>query len=174
MTKPLHQGSPRQGRKTAPGYKNSGAAEVRPDSDVCNCTVLRKAARRVSILYDRALGPSGLRITQYAILAELGRSSPMTITELANAMVMDRNGLGHNLRPLEREGLVKTEIGRDRRSRVIVMTKTGMARLAAAKKLWRQGQERFGVVLGAKRVRALLPLLIATAGADYGDLATAR
>jgi hypothetical protein len=43
--------------------------------------------RRVSIPYDRALGPSGLRITQYAILAELGRTNPMTITELANAMV---------------------------------------------------------------------------------------
>jgi DNA-binding MarR family transcriptional regulator len=174
MTKRLHQGSPRQRSKTAPGYKNSSAADVRPDTDVCNCTVLRKAARRVSILYDRALGPSGLRITQYAILAELGRSGPMTITELANAMVMDRNGLGHNLRPLEREGLVKTEIGRDRRSRVIVMTKTGMARLADAKKLWEQGQGRFRAVLGAQKVQALLPLLIAAAGADYGDLTTAR
>jgi len=174
MTKRLHQGSLRQSRKTAPRYKHSRAADVRPDSDVCNCTVLRKAARRVSVLYDRALGPSGLRITQYAILAELGRSSPMTITELANAMVMDRNGLGHNLRPLEREGLVKTEVGCDRRSRVIVMTKTGMARLADAKKLWEQGQERFGAVLGAKKIRALLPLLIAVADADYGDPATAR
>jgi DNA-binding MarR family transcriptional regulator len=171
MTTRLQRGLPDQRRRSAPEYKNSGAASARPDSDVCNCTVLRKAARRVSILYDRALGPSGLRITQYAILAELGRSSPMTITELANAMVMDRNGLGHNLRPLEREGLVKTEIGRDRRSRMIVLTKMGMVRLADAKKLWRQGQERFRTVLGTEKVLALLPLLIAAAGADYGDLA---
>src|SRR5947209_371880 len=33
----------------------------------CNCTALRKASRRVSQLYDEALAPCGLRVTQLAI-----------------------------------------------------------------------------------------------------------
>ncbi|HUA77667.1 MAG TPA: MarR family winged helix-turn-helix transcriptional regulator [Acetobacteraceae bacterium] len=137
--------------------------------ELCNCTVLRKAARRVSFLYDRALAPSGLRITQYAILAELGRSGPMTITDLARAMVMERNGLGHNLRPLEREGLIRMEVGQDRRSRVIVVTEKGHTRLAEARPLWRQGQERFAAVFGPDQARTLRSLLVAATAAEYSD-----
>ena len=42
----------------------------------CNCTALRKASRRISQLYDTALAPSGLKTTQRAILAQIGRSEP--------------------------------------------------------------------------------------------------
>lgn len=149
-----------------PNLANTPAGE-----EVCNCTVLRKAARRVSGLYDNALAPSGLRITQYAILAELGRTGPMTITELAHAMVMERNGLGHNIRPLEREGLVRMEIGHDRRSRVIIVTETGHARLAEARPLWKRGQEQFTTVFGADQAQALRFLLTAAAAAEYGESA---
>jgi DNA-binding MarR family transcriptional regulator len=144
------------------------------DEGVCHCTVLRKAARRVSMLYDHALDSSGLRITQYAILAELGRSAPITITELANAMVMDRNGLGHNLRPLERDGLVRMEPGRDRRSRVIVMTETGRQRLAKAQPLWRRAQKQFAMAFEAEEIHALRALLSAAVAADYGDATANR
>jgi DNA-binding MarR family transcriptional regulator len=147
------------------------APSAATQDEICNCTALRKAARHVSGLYDKVLAPSGLRVTQYAILSELGRSGPMTITELAQAMVMERNGLGHNLRPLEREGLVEMQVGADRRSRVILLTRRGQSRLAEARPLWRQGQERFGSVFGTDRVRALQSLLIAATVAEYGDLA---
>jgi DNA-binding MarR family transcriptional regulator len=126
------------------------------------------------MLYDHALDSSGLRITQYAILAELGRSAPMTITELANAMVMDRNGLGHNLRPLERDELLRMEPGRDRRSRVIVMTEAGRHRLANARPLWRRAQKQFAMAFGAEDIDALRALLSAAVAADYGDATANR
>lgn len=170
----------RSGRRTA-GRGNAVARneeDRRPSGlnsvvrdEICNCTALRKAARHVSGLYDQALAPSGLRVTQYAILAELGRSGPMTITELARAMVMERNGLGHNLRPLEREGLVGMEVGSDRRSRVIRLTKSGHARLTNAEPLWQRAQERFRSVFGSDQAQALRSLLGAATAAEYGDLA---
>ena len=67
----------------------------------CFATAARKASRRLSQFYDEALEPSGLRSTQYAILAELARSGePPTLAELASALVSDRSAVGHNLRPL--------------------------------------------------------------------------
>jgi hypothetical protein len=93
----------------------------------------------------------------------------MTITELANAMVMERNGLGHNLQPLERDGLVRMEIGRDRRSRIIVVTKMGRRRLAEAKPLWRRAQKRFATAFEPEEIRALRALLTTAVAADYGD-----
>ena len=64
----------------------------------CSCTTLRKATRRISQLYDTALAPSGLKTTQHAILAQIGRSEPTTVGELAGALVMDSGALAHTLR----------------------------------------------------------------------------
>ncbi len=120
---------------------------------LCYGTAMRKASRRLTQLYDDALEGSGLRSTQYAILAELDAWSkdPPTIALLAEAMVMDRSALGHNLRPLVRDGLVALLKGQDdRRRRHIVLTFQGKARYREAKKLWEAAQARFETVYGAE------------------------
>ena len=69
-----------------------------PRCDSCTCGSLRKASRRVSQFYDQALAPMGIKITQYAILSEVDRGrpdGPVTMRELATAMIMDRSTLGH-------------------------------------------------------------------------------
>src|SRR5215813_9914645 len=71
----------------------------------CNCTALRKASRRISQLYDAALAPCGIKTTQRAILAQVGRSEPATVGELAEALVMDPGALAHTLKPWDRDGL---------------------------------------------------------------------
>ncbi len=60
----------------------------------CNCLALRQASRHVTQFYDQFLAPSGLRTTQYSILARLQRKGPMTINALAAELVMDRTTLG--------------------------------------------------------------------------------
>src|SRR5882762_10873628 len=88
----------------------------------CSCTALRKATRRVSQLYDAALEPCGLRTTQRAILNHIARAGAPPLGELAEALVMDRGALTHNLKPLERDGLVKIEIDpQDRRNRRVAL-----------------------------------------------------
>src|SRR3979411_82662 len=88
-------------------HMNERTRDARPESEGrCHCTELRKASRRISQLYDTALAPSGLKTTQRAILAELGRSERTTVGELAEALVMDPGALAHTLKPLERDSLV--------------------------------------------------------------------
>src|SRR5580704_18150274 len=90
-----------------------------PEVGRCNFTALRKATRRVSQLYDVVLAPCGLRSTQWSILVHIGRAGKPTQTELADSLALDRSTLAHNLKPLERDGLVQVlddEI--DKRSRI--------------------------------------------------------
>jgi DNA-binding MarR family transcriptional regulator len=100
-------------------------------------TATRKASRRLTQLYDNALKPCGLKSTQYAILAEPDRRSqrPPTIRELADALVMDRSALGHNLRPLERNELIALDESEEdrRRRRHVVMTPQGKAKFKQEK-----------------------------------------
>src|SRR5437899_12864299 len=93
---------------------------------VCNCLALRQAARHVTQFYDQCLAPSGLRTTQFSILAKLKRLGPMTINALARELVMDRTTLGRTMLPLERDGLISIQDGTgDRRSKEHALTKTG-------------------------------------------------
>jgi len=130
----------------------------------CNCTALRKATRRVSQLYDTALAPSGLKSTQRTILAQLGRSEPVTVGQLAEALVMDAGALAHTLKPLERDGLVSVTVDpHDRRSRLIKLTRHGRARLAESDVLWAKAQRGFEAAFGrveSDALRQALQLLV--------------
>ena len=130
----------------------------------CNCTALRKATRRISQLYDTALAPSGLKTTQRAILAQLGRSEPVTVGQLAEALVMDAGALAHTLKPLERERLVAVTVDpSDRRNRLIKLTRQGRARLAESDALWAKTQAGFEAAFGrveSDALRQALQLLV--------------
>ena len=115
----------------------------------CNCLALRQAARHVSQFYDQFLSASGLRATQYSILARLQRKGPMSINALAAELVMDRTTLGRNILPLQRDELISVRPGRiDRRSKELQLTKAGAARFRAASEGWRQAQ---GAIRGRVR-----------------------
>jgi DNA-binding MarR family transcriptional regulator len=122
----------------------------------CSCTALRKASRRISQLYDAALAPSGLKTTQRAILAQVRRSGPTTVGQLAEALVMDPGALAHTLKPLERDRLVSIDIDpEDRRNRVVELTTTGQARLAESDKLWEKAQRGFETAFGRAKSDAM-------------------
>jgi DNA-binding MarR family transcriptional regulator len=135
----------------------------------CNCLAVRQAARHITQFYDQFLAPSGLRTTQFSILAKLRRLGPMTINALAAAMVMDRTTLGRNVLPLERDGLIAVEQGsRDRRSKELRVTEAGEARFRAGVKGWVQAQRQFEKSFGAKRTADMRVLLHAVAATKLG------
>jgi DNA-binding MarR family transcriptional regulator len=136
----------------------------------CNCLAARQAARHITQFYDQFLAPSGLRTTQFSILAKLRRLGPMTINALAADMVMDRTTLGRNILPLQRDGLIAVETGkRDRRSKTLRLTDSGAARFQAATKGWVQAQRQLEAAFGAKRTAEMRALLHAVAATDLGS-----
>src|SRR5437899_8358365 len=133
----------------------------------CNCLALRQAARHVTQFYDQYLASTGLRTTQFSILAKLQRLGPMTINALARELVMDRTTLGRTMLPLERDGLIAVNDGiLDRRSKELAVTKTGAERLQRAEKRWVEAQKEFEERFGAKRAADLRGLLGDVAACD--------
>ena len=140
----------------------------------CNCLALRQATRHVTQFYDGHLASTGLRTTQFSILAKLIRLGPLTINALAERMVMDRTTLGRNIQPLEREGLIVTKPGaHDRRSKELHLTAAGEARLRAAFKAWAQAQEQFEAAFGKRRASDMRVMMRDVAASDLGAAAPA-
>ena len=125
----------------------------------CLCTNLRRAARGVSRHYDGALDGFGINVAQYSLPCNLQRLDQPSISNLAQAMGLDRSTLGRNLRVLECDGLVTLVEGEDQRNRVVQLTEAGRERLAAALPAWEAAQQRLIERLGAEKRETLLALL---------------
>jgi DNA-binding MarR family transcriptional regulator len=126
----------------------------------CNCWVLRQAARRISNFYDGELAPSGLRATQFAIMALVNDMGEASVNSVAEKLALDRTTAGKNLRPLEKAGLVSIGAAKnDARQRAISLTKAGQATLKQAVPLWRRAQSRFEAANGTAKAAQLRAML---------------
>jgi len=147
-------------------------------SEECNCLALRAATRHVTQFYDQVIAPTGLRTTQFSILAKLKRRGPLTINALAEDLVMDRTTLGRNILPLERDKLISVEpAASDRRAKELHLTKAGERRLEAARKRWSVAQGQFEASFGAKRaadLRASLRAVVASELVPIAKSATSK
>ncbi|HEX4480882.1 MAG TPA: MarR family winged helix-turn-helix transcriptional regulator [Rudaea sp.] len=122
---------------------------------VCLCTNLRRATRAISNLYDAALAPSGIKITQFSLLRAVERNEPVAITALADEMALDRTTLARNLAPLERDRLVELAPGSDQRVTEVRLTRAGRNKIAAALPLWKKTQADVGRLLSDGRIEQL-------------------
>src|SRR5258705_13997876 len=140
--------------------------------EICNCLALRQAARLATQVYDQPLAPSGLRTTQFSILAKLERLGPASINALAAELVLDRTTLGRNILPLERDGLIRIEpAASDRRAKELHLTNAGERRFQAARKRWVAAQARFESTFGTKRAADMRALLRAVVASEFAPTA---
>ena len=126
----------------------------------CTCLRLRRVTRRATQLYDEALLPTGLTISQFGLLAQLSARDGVSMNALAGRVGMDPTTLNRTLKPLEANGLVRSGVGEeDRRVRSVSLTKTGRAKLKQAIPHWRRAQAKVDKLLGSEMKVALNGLL---------------
>src|ERR1035441_7961604 len=105
--------------------------------DTCLCLHVQRAARALARRFDDALRPTGLTNGQFSLMMSLNRPMPPTMGSVASLLGMDRTTLTAALKPLEQRGFVMAMADpKDRRSRLLTLTETGRAALAAAVPIW--------------------------------------
>lgn len=108
---------------------------------VCLCEQLRRATRAVTRVYDDALRPVELRITQFSLLTVLASRDAIRIRDLATGVLIDETAVLRNLRPLIDRRLVAVKPGEDRRERYAGLTAEGRDLLVRASPLWKAAQK---------------------------------
>jgi DNA-binding MarR family transcriptional regulator len=101
---------------------------------------VRRAARVVANHYDKHLKPAGLKGTQFTLLNTIFMNPAANIGQLANILGLDRTTLNRNLKPLERNGLIRSGSGKDPRTRTLKLTKEGSTTLQNALPYWLEAQ----------------------------------
>ena len=135
------------------------ATRAAAPSPACTCGRLRRATRALTQLYDAAMAPSGLRVTQFSLLSTLAHEGPITISALASRQLLDRTALSRNLDPLMEKGLVKVVRGRDARTKEVAISRKGSAALRTAEPYWMRVQKEVTKRVGADKLDALVAML---------------
>jgi DNA-binding MarR family transcriptional regulator len=150
-----------------------------PDADIqdrlqraklgpCACSEVRRIARKLTSLYDEAVAPAEITITQYSLLANIGRTGQLSHTVLADKLGMDRTTLTRNLRPLIKAQWVAVTSGEDRRQHLLQLTASGKKKVDRSLPLWEKVQGRFIAEIGPQSFQELRVLLRLTESAVAG------
>lgn len=125
----------------------------------CACGRLRRATRALTQLYDDAMAPSGLRVTQFSVLRTLSREGPKAMTVLASTLLLDRTALTRTLDPLLERGLVEIVAGPDTRTRTVSLTAAGKRALRMATPYWQEAQQVVSQRVGAAKLEGFIAIL---------------
>jgi DNA-binding MarR family transcriptional regulator len=116
----------------------------------CVCSTLRMVSRVVTQFYDDVLRPSGLRVTQFSVLATIARRGETNLRQLEAALAIDQTTLTRSLNLLERDRVIERAPHRDGRIKAMRLTHKGERVLKVARPLWVQAQDKVLKDLGAR------------------------
>jgi DNA-binding MarR family transcriptional regulator len=99
---------------------------------------------------DDVLRPSGLRVTQFSILAAMARMGEANLRQLEDTLAIDQTTLTRSIKLLERESLVHRAPHADGRIKAMLLSAKGRRALKVARPLWARAQARMIDELGPK------------------------
>ena len=126
--------------------KNSRATDAIAQS--CIALRLRLLNRVVTNLYDDALRPLGLKVSQLNILvvtAKLGLAQPAKVCDLFR---LDASTLSRNVERMRARGWLEIVPGEDARTQPFRLTAQGRRLLERAVPAWEQAQQQAEELLG--------------------------
>lgn len=119
----------------------------------CLAFTTRRISRIITRLYDDALRPYGIKVSQFSLLAVLAMLGPTPAVELARRLDLEKSTLSRNLQRLQSADLVR--VADSNGTQGMELSPLGKKRLNEAMTAWRQIQERVQAILGRNTIAML-------------------
>ncbi len=140
----------------------------------CPAMRARQASRALGRIFDEALRPLGLQLTQLPLLcaAAMAGEAGASIGTLARGIVIDPTTLTRNIRPLEKAGLLRVARSpQDRRTRMVFLTRAGERMIERTFPAWQRALREANEAFGEQRIgemRAQLGRIVAAVDGFVG------
>ncbi|WP_109478170.1 MarR family winged helix-turn-helix transcriptional regulator [Paraburkholderia sp. C35] len=135
----------------AQNQKTKERAPLLGEEMVSQCALfdVSRLSRLLTGLYNAKMKDVPLSISQYTLLINIDALAPARVTEVANAMLMDRTSVTRLTEPLIARGFLKIEqSAEDRRAKNLTVTAKGRTALRASEEAWRDAQLAFLEAVG--------------------------
>jgi DNA-binding MarR family transcriptional regulator len=134
---------------------NNTSSSIDTISRTCIAVRLRLLNRVVTNLYDDALRPLGLKVSQLNILivtARLGLARPAQVCDI---LQLDASTLSRNVKPLQAHGWLEIVPDEDARAQPFRLTPQGKQLIEKAVPAWEEAQRQATELLGSEGVALL-------------------
>ncbi|KZX14774.1 transcriptional regulator SlyA [Methanobrevibacter cuticularis] len=129
------------------------------NSSPCHCLNIRRASQNLTEIYGNYLKDTGLSVSQYSILNHLKLFEPISVSDLAKKMRLDRTTVVRNLKPLEDKCFVEDISKKNARNRKLKLTELGIKIHKKGTRSWIDAQKYIETHLGKENLEILSTLL---------------
>ncbi len=136
-------------------------ADATPESHVacmardCVANRVRLLNRAVTAIYDEALRPYRLRISQMSVLVAVAMAGEVTPGRIGQILHMEKSTVSRALARLRARELLELVAAHDGRLQRVRITRPGRALLRKASQAWSRAQKTASGLLGDRGVEAL-------------------
>jgi DNA-binding MarR family transcriptional regulator len=121
----------------------------------CVAVRLRLLTRAVTKIYNQALRPYGLTISQMNILVAASYLGQGKQQDICKALHLEKSTLSRDLARMRERGWITESPGDDGRSSLLRVTALGGKLLLRAIPAWRQAQQQAAALLGEREITAI-------------------
>ncbi|MGF1579692.1 MAG: MarR family winged helix-turn-helix transcriptional regulator [Gemmataceae bacterium] len=121
----------------------------------CIAVRLRMLNRKVTNIYDEALRPLGLKVSQMNILVAAGKMGLARPAEMCQHLHLDVSTLSRNVERMKANGWLEVVDDDDGRAHPFCLSKAGHSLLKKAAPAWQEAQEKAKALLGDEIVSQL-------------------
>lgn len=120
----------------------------------CALFDLQRLSRVLTTIYNAYMRETDLSIALFTLMRNIAAIAPAGMTDIADAMLMDRTSVTRMIEPLIDRGFLKRQPGEDRRTRKVVVTRKGAAAIRRSETMWRAAQHDLLDRVGATQWKA--------------------
>lgn len=124
-------------------------------AEECVAVRLRLLTRAVTRIYNKALRPYGVNISQLNVLAAVAYLGEAMQQKVCQALHMHKSTLSRDLTRMQAAGWIRSDSGEDGRVTILRITSGGKKLLEKAFPAWERAQQEAKTLLGEKDVANL-------------------
>jgi DNA-binding MarR family transcriptional regulator len=123
----------------------------------CDCIAVRVRLinRVVTALYDEALRPHGLRVSQGNVLVAVARMGEARPADVCRVLRIEKSTLSRDVEIMKQAGWLESEPPTGGRNQVIRVTPAGLKLLMSAQPAWEKAQAEASLLIGESGVKSL-------------------
>ena len=133
----------------------SSASSIDTIADECIAVRMRMLNRAITNLYDEALRPLGLKVSQMNILVAAGKMGTARPAEICEQLHLTVSTLSRNVERMKAKGWLETVPDTDGRAQPFRLTVAGRQLLDKAAPKWRDAQHQASQILGDRAIKQL-------------------
>jgi DNA-binding MarR family transcriptional regulator len=121
----------------------------------CIAVRVRLINRVVTSVYDEALRPLGLRVSQANILVAVARAKAARPADICRLLRIDKSTLSRDVEVMKARGWLESDPPSGGRNQVLRATPSALDLLGRSEKAWQSAQAEAGRLIGGPGVDAL-------------------